>query len=88
MRAGLSCPPYVRMKRKLTDRFLDSLKASDVGRATYSDAVRPGLHLRVGASKRSWMYEKRVHGGEKRKHTLGTWPSMSLAEARAVALEI
>ena len=76
------------MKRKLTDRFLESIKAPDRGRATYSDAVRPGLHLRVGPSKRSWMYEKRVRGGLKRKHSLGTWPAMSLANARAVALEI
>lgn len=34
------------------------------------------------------MYEKRVHGGPKRKHSLGTWPAISLATARSVALEI
>ncbi|MCP4192806.1 MAG: tyrosine-type recombinase/integrase [Planctomycetaceae bacterium] len=76
------------MKRKLTDRFLDSIKAPEVGRASYSDALRNGLQLRVGPSKRSWMYEKRVRGGPKRKHSLGTWPAMSLADARALALEI
>lgn len=76
------------MKRKLTDRFLESIKAPEVGRATYSDALRPGLQLRVGPSKRSWMYEKRVHGGPKRKHSLGSWPAVSLAQARAAALEI
>lgn len=76
------------MKRKLTDRFLDSLSAPEEGRVTYSDTVRAGLHLRVGPSKRSWMYEKRVHGGQKRKHSLGTWPGVSLADARSIALEI
>ena len=76
------------MKRKLTDRFLDSINAPDFGRVTYSDTVRAGLHLRVGPSKRSWMYEKRVHGGPKRKHSFGTWPAVSLADARSMALEI
>lgn len=76
------------MKRKLTDRFLDSINSPEVGRVTYSDTVRAGLHLRVGPSKRSWMYEKRVHGGPKRKHSLGTWPVVSLADVRTTALEI
>ena len=34
------------------------------------------------------MYEKRIKGGPKRKHTLGTWPEVSLAEARSMALEL
>jgi len=34
------------------------------------------------------MYEKRVKNGPKRKHTLGAWPAVSLADARAIALEI
>lgn len=76
------------MKRKLTDRFLDSIRAPEAGRETYSDTVRAGLHLRVGPSKRSWMYEKRVHRGPKRKHSLGTWPVVSLADARSMSLEI
>ena len=76
------------MKRKLTDRFLDSIVTPVSGRETYSDTVRAGLHLRVGTSKRSWLYEKRVHGGPKRKHSLGTWPVISLADARSIALEI
>lgn len=76
------------MKRKFTDRFLASIKAPDTGRVTYSDTIRAGLHLRVGSTKRSWMYEKRVHGGTKRKHSLGTWPVISLADARSVSLKI
>lgn len=35
------------------------------------------------------MYEKRVKGGLKRKHTFGAWPEpVSLSDARALALEI
>ncbi len=76
------------MRRKLTDRFLDSIKAPTEGRDTYSDTLRAGLHLRVGQRKASWVFEKRVKGGAKRKHTLGAWPDMGLAQARAAALEI
>lgn len=87
------------MRKKLTDRFLDSVKPPDTGRLTFSDSLRPGLHLRVGIQKASWVFEKRVKGGAKRKHTLGTyctWSSsgqrvpvqMTLAAAREAALEI
>ena len=65
----------------------------------YPDELRPGLFLRVGTRKASWVFEKRVRNGPKRKHTLGTyclWTSsgqrtpvqLSLSEARRQALEI
>lgn len=76
------------MRKKLTDRFLESIKPPEAGRDTYSDTLRPGLHLRVGQRKASWVFEKRVKGGPKRKHTLGAWPNMRLAEARAASAEI
>lgn len=86
-------------KKRLTDRFLESIKRPQDGRLTFSDTLRPGLHLRVGTQKASWMYEKRVKGGRPRKHTLGaycTWTAsgqrgpikMTLGQARALALEI
>lgn len=78
------------MKRELTDRFLKSLKAPDKGRIEVSDTKRVGLRFRLSSSGRaSWMFEKRVKGGTKRKHTLGAWPEpVSLGAARAMALEI
>ena len=87
------------MKKRLTDRFLESIKRQEVGRDTYSDTLRPGLHLRVGARKASWLFEKRIKGGKPRKHTLGAYCSwsadgqrspikMTLAEARRLAIEI
>ena len=83
------------MKQELTDRFLRSLKAPESGRIEVSDTKRKGLRFRlyarinVKAEPRAvWMYEKRVKGGAKRKHTLGQWPSVGLKEARETALEI
>ena len=76
--------------RDLTDRYLKSLTPPAEGRIEISDARRPGLRLRLYASgKANWMYEKRVKGGKKRKHTFGAWPEpVSLSDARAMALEI
>jgi hypothetical protein len=78
------------MKRDLTDRYLKSLKPPASGRLEVSDTKRVGLRFRLSASGRAtWMFEKRVKGGPKRKHTLGVWPEpTSLSQARAIALEI
>lgn len=87
------------MKRELTNGFLNGLKQPAEGRIEISDTKRAGLRLRVYTRRAVWMYEKRVRGGVKRKHTLGTFCTWSpsgqrepgtigLAEARAIALEI
>ncbi|SFF17176.1 Site-specific recombinase XerD [Sulfitobacter brevis] len=78
------------MQRELTDRYLKSLKAPPTGRLEVSDTKRAGLRFRLTASGRAtWMFEKRVKGGSKRKHTLGGWPEpVSLSQARALALEL
>jgi integrase len=78
------------MKIDLTDRYLRALKPPASGRKEYSDTKRAGLRFRLSSSGNAvWMYEKRVKGGQKRKHTLGAWPEpVSLSQARAMALEI
>lgn len=77
------------MAQVLTDVFLRKIKPPTEGRDEYSDTLRQGLRLRVLPSgRRTWMYEKRIRGGVKRKHTLGTYPGMSIKEARDAALEL
>ena len=78
------------MKVELTDRLLRNLKPPEVGRIEVSDTKRPGLRFRLTSrGKATWMFEKRVKGGPKRKHTLGAWPEpISLAEARSQSLII
>lgn len=78
------------MQRDLNDRFLKSLKPLASGRLEVSDTKRAGLRFRLSSTgKAVWMYEKRVRGGPKRKHTLGSWPEpLSLSQARSMALEI
>lgn len=88
------------MKLELNEPYLRRLEPPAQGRLEISDTKRPGLRLRVYSSSRAvWMYEKRIKGGAKRKHTLGvycTWNAagkreegpIKLADARKVALEI
>lgn len=90
------CPPEVKsVKKEITEVFLKSLKAPESGRVEISDTKRLGLRLRHYAptvafpkGKAVWMYEKRVKGGKKRKHTFGNWPTITLSDARAKALEL
>lgn len=83
------------MKIELSDRYLKSLMKPDMQRMEISDTKRTGLRVRVypKSSKAKdgrvvWMFEKRIKGGPKRKHTFGTWPEISLSAARQMALEI
>jgi integrase len=77
------------MKSKLTDRYLRNLNPPESDRLEISDTQRKGLRIRISPTgSKVWMFEKRVKGGPKRKHTIGTWPAVSLAEAREIALEI
>jgi len=83
------------VKKEITEVFLRSVKAPENGRVEISDTKRLGLRLRHYApstafpkGKAVWMYEKRIKGGKKRKHTFGAWPTITLSDARAKALEL
>lgn len=78
------------MKRELNDRYLRSLKPPQIGRFEVSDTQCVGLRFRLTAhGKATWIYEKRIRGGKKRKFALGTWPKpTSLSKAREAAFEI
>lgn len=72
---------------RLTIRFIDSIKPPKTGRVEYWDAGTPGFGLRVGASgRKSWVVMYRVRGDKRlRRATLGTYPSITLADARDFA---
>lgn len=78
------------MKRVLDDRFLRNLKPDPSGRIEVSDAKCVGLRFRLSPKGRAtWVYEKRIKGGTRRKFTLGTWPKpLSLAQARVMGFEL
>lgn len=66
---------------KFTARGIAALKAPASGRIEYFDEGVPGFGIRISSSGvKSWVVLYR-HKGRKRRHTLGTYPAMTLADA-------
>jgi integrase len=82
------------MKKRLTDRFLQSVTPPASGRDTYGDTEADGLELRVsprdkhGVVLKAWSIRYHPKGGERRRVSYRAYPAVSLAEARARAKEI
>ena len=73
------------MRVQLTDRFCASAKSTRV-QTDYFDESVSGLALRVTSrGTKAWTL---LHGTPRRRVTLGRYPSLSLAAARARALEV
>lgn len=74
-------------KIRLTDSFVKKTPAPETGRNDYFDTVVVGLEFRItSANKRSWSTRYRV-GSKRPRFTLGTYPALSLSQAREAALE-
>jgi integrase len=78
----------------LTDRLVRGLEGEG-GRAEAWDSVVPGLGLRYSDRKKTWFFvfhspECRDEKGHRRRRrmTLGDYPKLTLAEARAKAAEV
>lgn len=77
------------MRKKLTDQLIKSTKPPAEGRTVLTDTERSGLRFRITASgSATFLLEKKIKGGKRRAFTLGSYPAMSLADARAEALRI
>ena len=76
------------MRKKLTSRFVQTVAPPTRRRAEYHDELLPGLRFRVfSTGRKSWSVVGRVSGRQIR-HTLGTHPTISLAEAREAARKV
>jgi hypothetical protein len=74
-------------KRALTTKGVEALKSHPEKRLEKPDAALPGLYLVVQPSGvKSWALRYRF-AGKPAKLTLGRWPLVGLAEARAAATE-
>ena len=77
------------MKSKMTDKLIRSIISDPNKRIEISDTERAGLRFRMSPKgNASWLYQKKIKGGKRRGFKLGSFPLMSLAEARSAALEI
>jgi integrase len=69
-------------KLAFTDAAAKRLKPPKVGQLDVFDKGYPGLAMRLSyGGKRSWVYFYRING-RLRRMTLGTYPALSLADAR------
>ncbi len=69
-------------KKKLTDTGVAKLRPPTTGRIEYFDSLLPGFALRVTANgHKSWVVFYRV-GRRLRRYTIGTYPKISLSDAR------
>lgn len=76
-------------RRNLTDRFLESLKPPKTGRIEVADKQAPGLTIRVTPDgRKSWAVRYSPKGAGQRRATIGAYPGMKLAEARAETFDI
>ena len=74
------------MKVQLTDRFCQHAKALGEVQTDYFDETVSGLALRVTSrGTKAWTL---LYGIPRRRETIGRYPALSLAGARALALEV
>jgi integrase len=74
------------MKVQLTDRFCQHAKSTEGPQTDYFDETVSGLALRVtNKGTKAWTL---LSGTPRRRITLGRYPSLSLAGARARAIEV
>lgn len=70
---------------KLTAKAIDKLESNGTAQAEFWDTYMPGLCLRVGRSGlKVWTVRYRANGSQ-RRHKLGVYPRLSLADARQAA---
>ena len=73
--------------QRLTAVFVEQLALPAKGQRDYHDTEIPGFRLRVSyGGTKAWIYWYRIDG-RPRRLTLGRWPHITLAEARADARE-
>ena len=76
------------MRAKLSPKLVEHLKAPGPKRLDVWDTVLQGFGVRVSpAGRKSWFVIVRV-GGRQKRVTIGTYPAVALAEARAEARKI
>lgn len=72
-------------KSLLTDAYVRAARPTARGRAEYWDDAVAGFSLRVSqAGRKTWSVMYRFHG-RLRRHTLGAYPALGLADARRKA---
>ena len=76
------------MRIVLTDRFVAGAKGDGSGQVEFFDGKMKGLSLRVSRKGvKSWSFSFTTPNGKRARLTLGSYPAVTLAAARGLALE-
>src|SRR5882672_803682 len=76
------------MRKKLTTKTVEALAPNGPKRFEVYDLTLPGFGIRVSTNgHKSWFCAARV-GNRLRRHTLGPYPRVSLADARDAARKV
>ena len=67
---------------RFTDKGIKAISAPESGRKYYWDSTMPKFGLRVSSTGAKTWITMYWHQGRKRRHTLGSYPDMTLADAR------
>ncbi len=76
------------MKKKLTPKTVDALPPAVNKRYEVHDQLLPGLHLRVSATGGKVFYVSKRINGHMKRIKIGSWPILTLHEARDKARSI
>lgn len=71
---------------RMTDRWLKTI-STDEGRLEFTDALTPGLRLRVTKRAKKWSLLTR-HFGKQTRFPIGAYPDIGLLDARKTASEL
>ena len=69
-------------KATFTVKWVEAVKPPEQGQLDYFDTKPPGIGLRLSNSGRKTWFLMYRSGGRLRRLTLGTYPALSLADAR------
>ena len=75
------------MRKKLNDRAVSALRSPTTGRTEVWDTAFPGFGVRVTPNERKSFVLMYRTNGRKRRLTIGTYPALTLANAREKARE-
>lgn len=75
-------------KASFTARWVDSVPLPATGQVDYFDEKTSGFGLRVSQGGRKTWFAMYRHNGRLRRMTIGTYPSLGLADAREKAKEL
>jgi len=81
-------PWLLRIMRRLTAKTIETLPPARGKRYEVRDALLPGLHLRVSASGSKVFYISKRVDHRMRRIKIGSWPILSLHDAREQAREV